>query len=157
MSEEKTTHHPTFEGPIEKGETSHLPSLPLSEQEVAADCFDVESDTIPSDNLVSIVLPKFLLHTNSVVAEQSLILLTYSAEHSPSIFQKILKACKKSPEKFLIHFKNPENDDIISTWSFGGVRVHAVDFGYVARQRAEPATISVEISYNKFCIDDFEF
>lgn len=146
-----------FEGPIEKGETSYLPAEPEPGQQVTTDFFSLESDVFSNENLNSVVLPKFLMSMTKVVSEQSLLLLTYKASHKPNVFRMVLEASKKGVKKFLIHFKETEEDDIISTWSFEGVRVHAVDFGYVTNQRTEPAVVSVELSYDSISIDGFEF
>lgn len=146
-----------LEGPIEKGETGFLPAEPEPGQEVTTDFFTLESDVLTNENLNSIVLPKFLMAPTKVVAEQSLVLLTYKASHNPSVFSMVLKAAKNGIGKFLIHFKDSEDSDIISTWSLQGARIHATDFGYVTNQRTEPAVVAIEISYDHITIDDFEF
>lgn len=146
-----------FEGPIEKGETGYLPAEPEPGQQVTTDFFILESDVLSNENLNSIVLPKFLMSSTKVVSEQSLLLLTYKACHKPNVFRMVLEAAKNGIGKFLIHFKDAEDGDIISTWSFQGVRVHATDFGYVTNQRTEPAVVSIELSYSHIAIDNFEF
>lgn len=151
-------HVPTvFDSPIENGETSQFPHEPEPGQLILEDHFTLESDALPQEYLTSITLPKMLIGPMGGVKERSFLLLTYKPVHGPSVFREILAAAKKGIEKFVIQFTDEEDSDIISSWSFGNVRVHAVDFGYVAKQRDEPGSISVELAYETIKIDDFVF
>lgn len=146
-----------FDGPIESGKTSQLPHEPEPGQPVLEDHFILESDALSQEHLASIVLPKMLVGPTGTAKERSFLLLTYKAVHDPSVFREILAAAKNGIEKFIIRFTDEENNDIISSWSFSGVRVHALDFGYIAKQRNEPGYISIELAYEQIVIDDFTF
>ncbi len=146
-----------FDGPIETGKTSFLPAEPEPGQPVLEDHFILESDAFTQENLISIVLPKMIVGLTNAAKEKSFLLLTFKASHNPSVYKEILTAAKNGIEKFIIRFTDEETNDIISSWLFTGTRVHAVDFGYITRQRTEPAGVSVELEYDQIIIDNFVF
>jgi hypothetical protein len=192
MSEhqEKETKSPVFEGPIERGETFVLPEEPLPGEEYTSDLFKLESDVFFNEHLNNIILPKFIMKPTNGVEEKSTLVLTYKANHNPSVFKMILLASKNGVKKFAIHFKDSdsefveeednlvvdddndldedvdemdsveeynESDSKVSVWTFTNVRVHGVDFGYVATRRTEPANVSVELSFDSVSIDGIDF
>jgi hypothetical protein len=144
-------------GPIESGQTAAIPTPPEPGQEILSDYFVLESDVFDQKFLTNIILPKFILSTTNSIKEKSFILLTFHGSHSPSVYANVLHAAKVGIKKFNIHFTNEDEGDTISLWAFEGVRVHAVDFGYVARQRTEMPMISVELAYDSISIDDITF
>jgi len=152
---ENDKHH--FPGPIESGEIDFCPPEPEPGQEIFSDFFDLESDAFSNENLNSIVLPKFILTPTKGVAEQSSLLLNYKAVHNPSVFKMVLRASKLGVNDFTIKFLDEETEEVISKWRFSGVRVHAIDFGYVTNKRTEEGSVSVELSYERMTIDDFDF
>lgn len=151
-------HEPTFQGPIESGQTSKLPQEPPPGEPVHKDHFVIEGLDVNQEDIKSVVLPKYILNDlNPSVgySEKGFILITFLGNHQNGVYREILRVINEGLEVLKIHFLDEETAEVVSTWSFGEPRVHAVDFGYAAHMRPEPTEFSVEFDYTQFEIDGY--
>lgn len=152
MTEEHDVEENVF-NPIEGGKTFQLPEVPEEGDQVFADHYRLRCDHIDIQPK-SIVLPKFIFNPGMGYKEKGPLLLGFDSDHVGNIFGKILLAAEKGFRKFYLDFLNDEETEILSTWSFEGARVQAVDFGFVAKARPSPAELAIEIDYKHLVIGD---
>lgn len=164
-----------FEDPIVSGKLSSLPTAPKEGEPVWRDYFFVEGLDVYQDDIKNIILPKFImnkLNPNVGFAEKGLLLFTLDGNHENGVYSETLKMIKNGVDELKIHFYVPDCDEdeekdngegknepsftVVSTWTFTGLTVQAVDFGYIAPIRPELPEVSVEFDYHTFKIDDIE-
>lgn len=145
-------HHEGLVGPIESGKTSSMPITPGDGEEAISDHYFVECDHLDVQPK-NIILPKFIFNPAMGYKEKGLLLLTFDGDHSTGIYAKVLKAANKGFKNFKIMFLNEDEDNVISVWEFEQARLHAVDFGNVAKARSTSPEFAVEIDYSHLSID----
>ena len=155
MNKEHDYHkEEVFERPIEAGHTSQLPQHvePEDQDPTLSDNFELIAPGLDVQPR-SIVLPKFVFNNGLGYKEKGLLLLGYEADHMSQIYSKILKAANDGFKKFEIAFKDLETNKVVSVWKFYDARIHAVDFGFVATEKAEHGELAVEVDYRHLEID----
>ena len=136
-----------------------------SPPEMIRDPFNVICDSFSGDDIMAVNLPKFIMKTskkNAVVEEKSNILLTFKA--GPTVYKDLLMCVKKGIPKITVEIlsapdKEAEDDSkekIECTWEFKDLRVHAVDYGDLAKIRPDQRKISIELNYATFLIDGIQ-
>lgn len=145
-------------GPIEPSETSAAPALPATGQPVFRDYFLVEGLDVDQEDIKSVVLPKYILNQlNPSIGyeEKGFVLMTFHGNHRNGVYREIMKIVNEGLETLKIHFVDPEDAEILSTWEFHDPIIHAIDFGMAAQVRVDQAELSVEFDYSKFSIDEY--
>jgi hypothetical protein len=149
-NEEYFIQQQTFEGPIEAGKTTPPVIGQQIEpgQEVCSDNFKVISNCFDTKDIKTVILPKFITNLNSGIKEHGFILISFNAKNNPRVYNDVMDAVDNGIEVFEIHFfKDKKQNNLKFIWKFEDPRVHAVDFGYIAKARSDNAEVSVEIDY----------
>ncbi len=145
-------YDPIKDGPIERGESTNLPRPLEPGQEGYNDNFRLDSDVLSEQHIKYVVLPKFIKNPDTGNRERSYLVVGFDASKNPAVYKEVLTACRQRYIRFNLHVVDQEeNTEII--WKFDKARIHAADFGYVGKNRPEPAEITVEIDYQVFEVE----